>query len=582
MYSKLKILLVLLSGVFICGGANAYEVPTEVQKKNILLEVFTGIHCGNCPDGDVVVDQFYTAQPDILFPVDIHSGHYAVPGAGEPDYRVDAGEEIDLELNANGYGYPGGAISRRAYPEFQDESLYVIGRSHWTKNGKNIHQEDAPVNLWLRSVFDGTTRELKIQVEGYYTAEVDQTENFLNVLLIQDNIKGPQSGASLGNNYNHRHTLRAYITPTFGDLIQSPQKEDYFTREYTYTLPASIKNVPLVAEEIEVIVFVSAGKTDVLNVTGSKPEYINYNKPLAATLQAPKPPLTGRYGYNFFEAILKNNSDKTITTAGFDITVNGVTQTVEWTGDLPAFYEKPIRIDVSPYDIQEANQYSIRLVSLNETTVSGNSLSGSFFQPTESTTRIYVEIKTDDYADENRFLIKDADGNIVKELGPYPAGISEVYNDTIDLEFSKIYGFEVIDTWGDGVLSPRRGYYKLRKDDKALIAQNLNITTFGDKFFFRTASQSVVLLPSIRQAQTNTQVNYDKNTMELSFEATASGVATIAIYSVSGKLWQNYTVAVNAGKICRTSVPISSMPAGVYVLNISQQDKRESIKLVIE
>mgnify|MGYP006894276199 CR=1 FL=1 len=26
-----------------------YEVPTNVQKRNILLEEFTGIHCGYCP-----------------------------------------------------------------------------------------------------------------------------------------------------------------------------------------------------------------------------------------------------------------------------------------------------------------------------------------------------------------------------------------------------------------------------------------------------------------------------------------------------------------------------------------------------
>jgi hypothetical protein len=581
MYLKLRLLLVFLLVMFACGIVNAYEVPTEVQKKNILLEVFTGIHCGNCPDGDVVVDQFYTAQPDILYPIDIHSGHYAVPGAEEPDYRIDAGEAIDVVLNANGYGYPGGSLNRKAYPEFQDGSLYVIGRSHWIKNGKNIHQEDAPVNLWLKSVFNGTTRELKIQVEGYYTAEVDQSKNFLNVLLVQDNIKGPQSGASLGNNYNHRHTLRAYITPTWGDTIHSPKKGDYFTHEYTYTLPASIKNVPVAAEEIEVIVFVSAGKTEVLNVTGNKPEYINYSKPLAATLQEQKPPMTGRYGYNFFDAILKNNSDQAITTAGFEVTINGTKQTVEWTCSLPGFHTKPIRFDVSPYNIQDENTYSIHLIALNGTTVSGNSLNGSFNKPTETTTRIYVEIKTDEYADENRFFIKDANGNVVKEFGPYPAGVSGEYSEQADLEISKIYCFEVVDAWGDGVLSPRRGYYKLRKDNNGMIAQNLDITTFGDKFFFYTTSLSGLSSP-LGQTQTQALVNYDQRAVELSFEATTSGLASIAIYSITGELELNHALAVKAGEICRTLLPIPSLSAGVYLLSISQNDKKETTKLIIK
>ena len=33
----------------------AYEVSTEIQWKNVLLEDFTGIHCPNCPDGHIIL-----------------------------------------------------------------------------------------------------------------------------------------------------------------------------------------------------------------------------------------------------------------------------------------------------------------------------------------------------------------------------------------------------------------------------------------------------------------------------------------------------------------------------------------------
>ena len=37
-------------------SAGAYEVSTEVSKKNVLLEEFTGLYCGNCPDGHVMAE----------------------------------------------------------------------------------------------------------------------------------------------------------------------------------------------------------------------------------------------------------------------------------------------------------------------------------------------------------------------------------------------------------------------------------------------------------------------------------------------------------------------------------------------
>mgnify|MGYP001317457731 FL=1 len=56
----LSLALVLLTLYPIYG----YEVPTTVQKKNILLEEFTGIHCGNCPDGHAIANTLATFHPE--------------------------------------------------------------------------------------------------------------------------------------------------------------------------------------------------------------------------------------------------------------------------------------------------------------------------------------------------------------------------------------------------------------------------------------------------------------------------------------------------------------------------------------
>lgn len=38
-------------------------VSTEVANKNVILEEYTGINCGNCPDGHRIANQIIAAHP---------------------------------------------------------------------------------------------------------------------------------------------------------------------------------------------------------------------------------------------------------------------------------------------------------------------------------------------------------------------------------------------------------------------------------------------------------------------------------------------------------------------------------------
>ncbi|MDR0348610.1 MAG: Omp28-related outer membrane protein [Tannerella sp.] len=558
----------LLIGILAFAPASAYEVSTEIQKKNILLEVFTGIHCGNCPDGDVYTDNLLTVQPEHLFAIDIHSGHYAVPSGGEPDYRIAEGEAIDVEMGADRYGYPGAAINRRHFPE---EDLLVLGRGRWMKSSKSIHAEDAPVNIYLHSVFDGASRELRVTVETYYTQTVEQSENFLNVALIQDNIYGVQSGAATSN-YNHRHMLRAYLTPLWGDTLDAPQQGDYFSREYTFVVPEAIKAVPVKAEDLDVIAFVSAGKREVLNVTGKKPEYVNYSKPLAATLQASKPAMGFRYGYRFFDARLTNNSDQVITSALFKVTVNENEQTVNWTGEIASFETLPVRLGVESYPIfPENNRYNIQLLSLNGQNVSGNVLEGSFNAPVEATPKIQVRIKTDLHADENTFVIRDKDGEVVHEFGPYSPGRSDTYNETVNLEPSEIYCFEITDAWGDGMLDSR-GRYFLHSDDGSLFAQNYEVKVFGDKVFFQTTLPPTALFSPAKQTPVDVIViNSDRKTIDLISQTVSTGEIEISLYSIDGKRLLTRKFGATKGFLTAT-LPVADLNSGIYIVRLTDTD----------
>ena len=469
------------------GQAGDYSVPTGPQPKGALLEEFTGIHCGYCPQGHAIAQQLANAC-DRVYVVALHAGSYATPAFDQPDYRLDEGEEMVEEFGTERVGYPCGMINRH---DFLSSGSPVCSRSMWKVLAKAATSETAPVNLLAKASYDGNTRELKVHVEGYFTAAEQAADQHLNIIWTQSNILGPQNGGLMGDEYVHRHMLRGFITPLWGDTLDTAKQGTYFARDYTITLPESIKDVTVKAEDIEVIAFVTNGKRDVQNVTGCKPEYINYSKPLAGELSAPLIPIGGYWGCNFFEATLKNNSDKTLTEATFSIDINGTAKTATWTGEIAPFESKEITIRTQ-YDVEDnvQNKYSITLQSLNGQQVEPSVLSGTFTSPREATPEISLKLKTNKESDENTFCIKDADGQTVKEFGPYPTGSVTETTESVTLEPNRIYYLEITDKWGDGIYSPA-GYVVVRSSDNSLVDQIYAIDGFGIRSVFRTGKEAV-------------------------------------------------------------------------------------------
>ena len=87
-----------------------YDTP---QNRTALLEDFTGIHCGYCPEGHVIMADLESVLTDRIVTVGVHAGGYAVPGVGEPDFRTDDGTAIDAHFTIS--GYPAGVINRHLF-----------------------------------------------------------------------------------------------------------------------------------------------------------------------------------------------------------------------------------------------------------------------------------------------------------------------------------------------------------------------------------------------------------------------------------------------------------------------------------
>lgn len=251
---KLNLFVFLL---FPLSGISQSLVSTSVLPRNAVLEMFNGINCAYCPDGDQRADQLVSAFPGRVAVIIIHTGALAdtlIPG--QPDYRTPFGAAIDSM--AGGNSYPSGTMNRVVWPGTYSQPPYfpqnppdnlVIRRLGWwdaayptTGTGAAIILTggNTPVNIGAESLWDDVTRELSVTVELYYTSS-DTIDNKLNVALLENNIIGTQSTtAGYDSAYVHNHMLRHFLTGQWGDTVSTTQQGTLVSRTYTYTVPLNI------------------------------------------------------------------------------------------------------------------------------------------------------------------------------------------------------------------------------------------------------------------------------------------------------------------------------------------------------
>ena len=83
-----KVLLIMcLSFATLVSSAQTF-VSTSVENKNVILEEFTGISCGYCPDGHVVAKGIVDGAPNDVAVINIHATGFANPQGPGTDFRT--------------------------------------------------------------------------------------------------------------------------------------------------------------------------------------------------------------------------------------------------------------------------------------------------------------------------------------------------------------------------------------------------------------------------------------------------------------------------------------------------------------
>lgn len=345
-------------------------VSTQPQDRTALLEDFTGIHCGYCPDGHAIAAAIEAQNPDEVVIIGVHAGGYAVPGAGEPDFQTVDGAAIDAFFTIG--GYPAGVINRHTFAGEND-----ISRSQWASAVEEMLALASPVNLGVESNFDPVSRDLTVTVELFYTADSpDPGSDWISVALKENHLFGWQTdyGPS-GNhtNYDHTHVLRDHITPTWGEEVTTTSAGTSVTRTYVYNVPAAwdISNCEVVAfvseyqEEVYQVreVVADGGTTLVIGDLGLTSPYDH---------AAGSNGNTTTFG-NGFTNMLGTSEDFTITLAATDapagwtgqFTVDGSTYTGTTTINVANAVNEAIDVKVLPNSTAGIGSYLLTVASVN-------------------------------------------------------------------------------------------------------------------------------------------------------------------------------------------------------------------------
>ena len=453
----------LLTTVAVATALSAFAqlpVSTTPENKNVVLEEFTGIHCGYCPDGHKIANQIKAANPNDVFLINIHTGGYANPSAGEPDFRTSFGSAIAGQTGLT--GYPSGTVNRHVF----SGSNTALSRSAWSSSANTIMSQSSYANMAMQATVDVVTRQCTVDVEVYFTGNGASSMN-INVNLNQNNVEGPQSGAAFNpsailpnGNYNHGHMQRHLLTGQWGDVITTTSQGTLVQKQYTYTLPAAINGVNLDLGNLELVAFIAEGQQEIITGCTGPITFTGIANANDASLESVT--AWDEICGNSIEPTInmKNMGSAAITAATISYDVNGGTaSTYNWTGNLNTYQNTDITLPAITFTAQPTNQINVTITAVNggadgnTNDNSGNKGGITITNNSGNGTSYNAQIVQDRYGSEITWEILNSAGTQVANGGPYTdltANGTQTHNHAVTLSSADCYEMFVYDSYGDG------------------------------------------------------------------------------------------------------------------------------------
>lgn len=494
----MRIVIILTAFVFTYTNILAQGIPVShsVEKRNVILEDFTGIYCVNCPNGHYYANLLKENNPGDVALIMVHTGGYAAPTGSDPDFRTQFGSALENASDLT--GYPSATINRHLFASLGDGGTAIVNRGNWATAANQILAENSIVNLGVEAEIDVQSGLLTGRVQLYYTGNPTYpTNNRIHVAILQDDLEGPQTG--MANNpdqvlpngkYLHKHVLRHLIIGAGTQNGQTGFKIPFTVgagmtvdTSFAYALPDDIRDIPLKLSKLKVVAFINDGSEI---VTGHEitPTFINFpgthsSKVLSAAVEN-----NAVCGFTTAPAVtIQNFGSSPLTSLYIDYSINeSPTKSMYWTGNIPSMGEEQITLNDINYFASTSNELTVttRLPNgNNDPETSDDETTLTFNSAPDVSDEVTMTLQLDYYGAEVSWELLNSAGTELYSGGPYtntanpnstpplPAPITA----TFSLDPDECYEFKITDSYGDGILGTNTGF-TLKDDQNVTLVSN--------------------------------------------------------------------------------------------------------------
>ena len=477
-----KLLSIALGLVTTLSFAQTF-VSTSPENQKVVLEEFTGIYCGYCPDGHVIGQGLHDASPNEVFLINIHTGGFSNPnGPADPDFNSPYGAWI--AGNTGLAGYPAGTVNRSTFQGIAPQGsagTTALSRGDWAAAATIVMGMPSPVNVAAQASFDMGTGILSVNTETYYTSNVTNSNN-LHVAVVGNNIPGPQSGAQSYNpgaiisgpwspTYNHQHMLLHLMDGQNGLEFNTTTAGTFIPNTHTWTVPATNQAgqttsgyfPALDPTNMDVVAFITDGTMGSETIlTGFQANVIPvFPNAYDANVTASSAADVVCASETDIEITFRNYGNQPLTSLDLNYKINsGTLITYGWTGNLTSGAQETVLISNVAFTPQANNTVDWTASNPNGQTDqnANNNASSSTFNHAFLSGNVVdgidaglidIAITTDGYGSETTWDVTAEDGSILASGGPYGSNVT--LNETASVGASECFTFNLYDSYGDGM-----------------------------------------------------------------------------------------------------------------------------------
>lgn len=281
---------------------------------------------------------------------------------------------------------------------------------------------------------------------------------------------------------------------------------------------------------------------------------------------------------------LKNSGSTTLTAAVINYTVNGASNTYNWTGSLPT--NQTVEISLPVVNLVNGNNTvnaTLQTVNGAADQFSDNNTATFTYQyagtvAQYNTTSVKLTLQRDIYPNETIWALLDGETEEIVQMGQYSAWnqntLPPVLVINIPVSANNCYVFAILDTEGDGICCRYgAGSYRLETQEGMVIKEGAQFADYEEVAFKITTNmgtadhyldQAIKLFPN--PAENTLNVKLDLQT-------------TITGYQINNQLGQ--VVKTNKSVLSNEfAIDVANLAKGVYFINFNVEGVQKTMKFI--